>query len=167
MAAIGLPFSDQAGVMRGTSIAYVTTKVAADGVVADLPDEPRPQERPVESPAPALPPPAPLPAPAPEPDRCADALAWVAGQGLVLPKGVAYHCPSTRFAHQGAACWNWGPCRGHGFIAINMGLLEGTTTEYLRYVVAHEVCHIHDFRRTGKTSEAAADACAAAHGAPA
>ena len=105
--------------------------------------------------------------PPPLPDPCGDALAWVAQAGLPLPAGVDYHCPSTQFPHQGAACWNGSPCRGSGFIAINMELLAGKGDEYLRHVVAHEVCHILDFQTTGRTTEAGADACAAAHGAPA
>ena len=48
-----------------------------------------------------------------------------------------------------------------------MQLLDGTSTDYLRHVVAHEVCHIVDFQATGVSSEWGADACAADHGAPA
>ena len=77
-------------------------------------------------------------------------------------------CPSSQFPHQGAACWgNWSYCPVRGFIAINMDRLDGTSTNYLRHVVAHEVCHILDFQATGRTTEWGADACAAAHGAPA
>ena len=111
---------------------------------------------------------APVPAEPPSvADPCGEALAWVAEAGLPLPDGVGYHCPSTQFPHQGAACWNGSPCRGSGFIAINMDLLTGASREHLRHVVAHEVCHILDFQATGRTTEAGADACAAAHGAPA
>ena len=99
---------------------------------------------------------------------CSDALDWVAAAGLPLPAGVDFNCPSTQFTHQGAACWgNATFCPHRAFIAINMDLLEGTSTEYLRHVVAHEVCHIVDFRSTGRSTEWGADACAAAHGAPA
>ena len=59
------------------------------------------------------------------------------------------------------------PCRGRAFIAINVELMGSPTPEYLRHVVAHDVCHILDFQRTGVTTEPGADACAAAHGAPA
>ena len=128
---------------------------AEDGTLPPVTHPPAP-----DAPAEATPPP-------PEPDACADALAWVEGAGLGLPPGVEYRCPSTQFPHQGAACWNGSPCRGTGFIAINMDLLQGTSTEYLRHVVAHEVCHIIDFQATGRTTETGADACAAAHGAPA
>ena len=51
-------------------------------------------------------------------------------------------------------------------IAINMDRLLGTSTDYLRHVVAHEVCHILDWQNKGWTTEAGADACAAAAGAP-
>ena len=134
-------------------------------------------EAPVEAPAPEAPAPeAPAPdapvetsAPEPPPNPCADALAWVSTTaGLPLPAGVDYHCPSTQFPHHGAACWrNSTHCPSRGFIAINMGLLDGTSTDYLRHVVAHEVCHILDFQATGRSTEWGADACAAAHGAPA
>jgi hypothetical protein len=103
---------------------------------------------------------------APEPDPCSDALAWVAAAGLPLPAGVGYHCPSTQFPHQGAACWDDGPCVGTAFVVINMDRLAGTSTAYLHHVVAHEVCHILDFQATGTSTEWGADACAAAHGAP-
>ena len=111
---------------------------------------------------------APAPPPAPDTDPCTDALAWVGETGLRLPAGVDYRCPSTRFAHQGTACWyNVDHCSGGGRIFINMDLLHGASTEYLRHVVAHEVCHILEFQAAGRTTEASAEACAAAHGAPA
>ena len=134
---------------------------------AEAPAEALVTEAPVtEAPAPE----APLDTTAlePPPTPCAGALAWVAGAGLPLPAGVNYHCPSTQFGHHGAACWNAaGYCPGRAFIAINMDLLDGASTEYLRHVVAHEVCHILDFQATGRTTEWGTDACAAAHGAPA
>jgi len=105
--------------------------------------------------------------PPPPPDSCVDTLAWVAEAGLPLPPGVGYHCPSSQFPHQGAACWDNGSfCPGRGFIAINMDRLGGASDGYLRHVVAHEVCHILEFQATGRSSEPSADACAAAHGAP-
>lgn len=106
----------------------------------------------------------PAPPPEPEPEPCADALAVVAAAGLPLPAGVDYRCPSTRFAHQGAACWDEWPCPGTAFIAINLDLGAGATPEYLRHVVAHEICHILDFRDRGWTTEPRADACAATYG---
>ncbi len=169
LVAIGLTSSAQAGVAQvrqppapvtapiATEIGTVVASVQEDASpVAAAPAESAPPENPVE------------PAPQPAPNPCADALTWVGGTGLTLTTDVEYHCPSTQFAHQGAACFgNRSFCPSGGFIAINMALLEGTSTDYLRHVVAHEVCHILDFQRTGTTTEAAADACAAAHGAPA
>jgi hypothetical protein len=126
-----------------------------------VPAEPAQPADPVGAPAATI---APDPvAPAPEP--CAAALDWVAGAGLTLPAGVGYHCPSTEYAHQGAACWT--TVCSDAYIAINMERLVGATPEYLRHVVAHEVCHILDWQTTGRTSEAGADACASAHGASA
>lgn len=105
--------------------------------------------------------------PAPDVNPCADALSWVAAAGLPLPAGVDYLCPSTMFAHHGTACWQNGTyCPRGGFIAINMEMMAGTSTAYLRHVVAHEVCHIIDFQTTGRSTEPSADACAAAYGAP-
>ena len=169
IAALGLPYSVDIGSTNGvqssvlapppdttevlTGVAW--TEVTAVEAVAEQPvvSAPAPEAALAEEPAP--------------PDPCSDALAWVAEAGLRLPPGVGYHCPSTQFAHHGAACWNGSPCRGSAFIAINLDLMAGTSPEYLRHVVAHEVCHILDWQRTGTTSEPRADACAAAHGAPA
>jgi hypothetical protein len=106
----------------------------------------------------------PTPEPARTPEPCAAALASVAAGGLPLPAGVDYQCPSTRFAHHGAACWDDWPCPGTAFIAINMSLFEGAGAEYLQHVVAHEICHIIDFRDRGWSSEPRADACAAEYG---
>lgn len=50
-------------------------------------------------------------------------------------------------------------------ISINLDLIgDDASPEYVRHVVAHEVCHILDFEAGRRTSEAGADACAAAHG---
>lgn len=113
---------------------------------------------------PPAPPPEPPPEPAPEPEPCVEALAAVAAAGLPLPANVDYRCPSTQFAHQGAACWDEWPCPGTAFVAINLDLGAGATPEFLRHVVAHEICHILDFRDQGWTTEPGADACAAAYG---
>lgn len=130
---------------------------------------PAPEPEPVAqalAPSPAPPAPAP-PAPPTVAERCQAARATVAAAGLALPARIEYRCPSTQFAHHGTACYDWGPCAGGGFIAINMDMLAGTDQAYLQHVVAHEVCHIYDFQRTGRTSEPGADACAAAWGFPA
>lgn len=108
--------------------------------------------------------PAPPAEPVLETEPCAGALAEVAAAGLPLPAGVDYLCPSTRFAHQGTACWDEWPCPGGAFVAINMDLGAGASPEYLRHVVAHEICHIIDFRDRGWSTEPRADACAAAYG---
>jgi hypothetical protein len=119
----------------------------------------------VELPAPdPVPEPEPEPAPAPAPVPCADALARVAAAGLPLPAGVAYRCPSTQFAHQGAACWDDWPCPGRAFVAINLDLGAGATPARMDHVVAHEICHIIDFRDRGWSTEPRADACAASYG---
>ena len=86
--------------------------------------------------------------------------------GLRLPAGTGYLCPSTRFAHHGTACWYADACPRGRFVAINTDLMGAVTPAYFHYVVAHEVCHIIQFDATGESSEAQADACAAAHGAP-
>ena len=168
---LGLPFSIQSGVAI-TQVAELAEALerpplavdgATDGAHAQEPTGDSAVAQPVVSgePAPA-PPPAPEPGPAPEP--CAAALDGVAAGGLPLPAGVDYQCPSTRFAHQGAACWDDWPCPGTAFIAINMSRLQGVTPEYLRHVVAHEICHIIDFRDRGWSTEPRADACAAEYG---
>jgi hypothetical protein len=147
------------------AVADVDPDVAAEPQAG--PEAPTPEAAPELEPEAPTPEAAPTPAPAPEPEPCAAALDWVAGAGLPLPPGVGVHCPSTQFAHQGAACWDAWPCPGTGFIAINLALGAGATPEYLRHVVAHEICHIYDFQGRGWSTEAGADACAAAHGAPA
>ena len=170
--ALAVPLSVRPGVARVAELpgwAPPTETTVVDERFA-FADRAAPPESPAPAPAPAPAPdipdePAPIPPPAP--DACADALTWVEGTGLDLPDGVGYHCPSTQFPHHGAACWDAWPCRGTGFIAINMDLMRGTGTDYLRHVVAHEVCHIIDFQTTGRSTEPGADACAAAHGAPA
>ena len=172
--AIGVPLYAQEGpaqvtVLQATAGRGEVVPVAFAGPTeVPSPVEPSPEAL-VDIAAPEAAPPEALVEPAeqpPAPSPCADALAWVGEAGLPLPPGVGYHCPSTQFAHHGAACWNGSPCPGTGFIAINMDLMQGTSTDYLRHVVAHEVCHILEFQATGWTTEASADACAAAHGAP-
>ncbi len=132
-------------------------------------EEPAPVDVSVPEPGPAVPVDVPVTVPLAGPvDACTEALQWVEAAGLTLPAGVGYNCPSTEFAHHGAACWNAWPCPGRtGFIAINTALIGNAGTDYLHHVVAHEVCHIVDFRAKGTSTEASADACAAAHGAPA
>lgn len=164
--AIGLTYSPPAGRAEVPDVLPVQAAMVEPGPV----DTPFAAEALAFAAAPA-PEPAPEsapPAPAPNDNPCADALTWVAEAGLLLPAGVDYLCPSTMFAHQGTACWRNGIyCPGGGLVAINMDRLQGASTSYLRYVVAHEVCHIQEFQAKGWTTEPSADACAAAHGAPA
>ena len=155
-----------------TTAAPAATEPAASGTAAitgianTLEEEPAPAAA-AEAPEPAAEAPVAAeepPAPPTVAQRCRQALSAVAAGGLPLPAGTEYRCPSTQFAHHGTACWDWGPCAGGGFIAINMDMLAGASEAYLRHVVAHEVCHIIDFRRKGTTTEWGADACAAAYG---
>ena len=146
-----------AGVVAVPEPAPVAIETAAIEPVAE-PAAPAPTAVPEEAAVPADAGP-----PALEPGPCAAALDWVAGAGLPLPDGIGFHCPSTEYAHQGAACWV--TVCSSAYIAINMDRLVGASPEYLRHVVAHEICHILDWQTTGRTSEAGADACAAAHGA--
>ena len=97
---------------------------------------------------------------------CAEALAWVAKAGLRLPPGAGYQCPSAQFAHHGVACSYAAQCPGSRYIAINIALMGDVTPEYLRHVVAHEVCHLLHFDAGRESTEAQADDCAAAYGAP-
>jgi hypothetical protein len=96
--------------------------------------------------------------------RCADALAASAAAGLPLPAGAGYRCPSTLFAHHGASCWYAAQCPNGRFIAINLELMGDVSPAYLRYVVAHEVCHMIQFDAGLSSTEPEADACASAHG---
>lgn len=98
-------------------------------------------------------------------ERCAEALRWVAAAGLPLPAGVGYRCPSTLFAHHGASCWYAAECPRGRFIAINVELMGNVSQTYLRYVVAHEICHMRHFNAGQSSTEGEADACAASYGA--
>lgn len=150
--------------MMGTAVgATAITQLAAQVVDLPLSDAPsQVADADADDVVVAMPPPEP-PAPAPEP--CAEALAWVSAAGLDLPAGVDYLCPSARFPHHGTACWDDWPCPGSAFIEVNLDLMPDATPEYLRHVVAHEICHILDFRDQGWSTEPRADACAAAYGA--
>ena len=170
---LGLPFFTKAG-MAVTQVAQLAdalerpvptpgdgTATGAPAIGSAVAEAAAPPAEPAAPPAEPAPPP---PAPEPEAGPCAAALDGVAAAGLPLPAGVEYRCPSTRFAHQGAACWDAWPCPGAAFIAINMSLLQDASPEYLRHVVAHEICHIIDFRDRGWSTEPRADACAAEYG---
>lgn len=111
------------------------------------------------------PPPAPATTAAAPAGTCEDALAWTASVGLPLPPGTGYRCPSAMFAHHGASCWYAGPCPNSKFVAINTELMGPVSQQYFRYVVAHEICHMMHFDAGRSSTEAEADACAAAYGA--
>jgi hypothetical protein len=122
----------------------------------------------------------PEPVPEPEPlqaqppatsaaERCAAARQWGEAHGLALPKGFAFRCPDPAVFADGASrwgttCWNCGIGAG-SYVAINIDRI-GSSDDALRYVIAHETCHAIENVVTSTTSEASADACAAAHGAP-
>ncbi|HUR22907.1 MAG TPA: hypothetical protein VMZ73_03440 [Acidimicrobiales bacterium] len=168
MIAIGLPFCARAGLATVSEVPE-RPPPPLDTFVESAPDTAIPAAVGNGPPEVAAPPDLATESLAPPraPNPCSDALAWVAAAGLPLPAGVGFHCPSTQFTHQGAACWHGAPCPKSGFVAINIDRLSGTSIEYLHHVVAHEVCHILEFQATGWSTEASADACAAAHGAPA
>lgn len=100
-------------------------------------------------------------------ERCASARQWVAQQGLVLPGGWGFRCPSRAVVdgadRWGLACWN---CEGTGsWIAVDIDRI-GISLVTLRYVIAHEICHAVDYTLLGLSTEIGADLCAALHGAP-
>ena len=108
----------------------------------------------------------------PASDRCLDALLAVEQAGLQLRDETDFRCPgSTGFSptaeqHWGATCWRTRLCPGASYVAVNPGMV-GPDNARLRYVVAHEVCHVNSYARTGSAgSEPAADRCAAAAGVP-
>ena len=108
----------------------------------------------------------------PASDRCLDALLAVEQAGLQLRDDTDFRCPgSTGFSptaeqHWGATCWRTRLCPGASYVAVNPGMV-GPDNARLRYVVAHEVCHVNTYARTGSAgSEPSADRCAAAAGFP-
>lgn len=97
----------------------------------------------------------------PSSEPCGRALVGVRAVGL--PAGFDFYCGTAimirqqGYASAGLAGWNTSE---GSFIAIN------PSTGDHPGVGAHEACHARDFVTTGSTSEARADACAAAHGYP-
>ena len=109
---------------------------------------------------------------APVADRCLDALYAVETSGHALPDDTEFRCPgSTGYTpeseqHWGATCWRTALCPGHSYVAINPSVI-GPSDQLLRHVIAHEICHVITYARTGAPgSEPAADECAAAAGFP-
>ncbi len=79
-----------------------------------------------------------------------------------LPPGWNFYCSAAKTYYDGrssAGLAVWNP-NGESFVAIDpaTGNYEG--------VGAHESCHSQQFIMYGQSSEADADACAAAHGYP-
>lgn len=164
--------SPRGALLTAALLAFVSLVLAfseagmADVTLASAPLRPAPAAPPAAVAATDGPVAEPAAPEAPAAGPCAEALDWVAGAGLPLPAGVGYHCPSTEFDHNGAACWYSEACPGLAFIAVNLDRMPDASVEYLHHVVAHEVCHIVDWQSAPWTTEAGADACAAAHGAP-
>lgn len=104
--------------------------------------------------------------------RCLDALYEVESAGHELHDETEFRCPgSTGFTpeseqHWGATCWDTALCPRSSYVAISPAVI-GPSDERLRYVIAHEICHVNSYARTGEPgSEPAADACAAEAGFP-
>ena len=101
--------------------------------------------------------------------RCTAARDDVEAVGLMLPAQFEYRCPGRTETfvgdrqHWGTACFLMSLCPTTAYIAINPGRI-GPSEARLRYVVAHETCHALDALAHRSLDEAAADACAAAHG---
>ena len=104
-------------------------------------------------------------------DRCLSAFVAVESAGLHLRDDTEFRCPGIAaepgdVRHWGAACWRNELCPGGSWIAIDPEVI-GPDDARLRHVIAHEICHIISYTRTGdRGSEAAADACAAGAGFP-
>ena len=105
-------------------------------------------------------------------ERCLDALHAVESSGHALRDDTEFRCPgSTGYTpdseqHWGATCWQNVLCPGLSYLAVNEAMV-GPSDARLRYVIAHEICHVNSYTRTGEAgSEPAADDCAAAVGFP-
>lgn len=90
---------------------------------------------------------------------CANAMIGIRAVGL--PAGFDVYCSAAKAeGHAGIAVWYFDGFNHSGYVAINP-----STGDYPG-VGAHEACHAWDFVTKGSSSEAGADACAAAHGYP-
>ena len=104
-------------------------------------------------------------------ERCLDALHAVESSGHALRDDTEFRCPGIAAEpggehHWGATCWRTVLCPGGSYIAIDESLI-GPEDARLSYVIAHEICHVNSYTRTGEAgSEPAADECAAAAGFP-
>lgn len=107
----------------------------------------------------------------PSSERCLDSLLTVEAAGLTLRDETEFRCPGTATEpgeghHWGATCWQNEFCPGGSYIAIDPAQI-GPDDARLRYVIAHEICHVNSYVATGEAgSEPAADRCAAAAGFP-
>lgn len=107
----------------------------------------------------------------PTTQRCLDSLFTVEQAGLELRDETEFRCPGIAAEpgeehHWGATCWENELCPGGSYIAVDADLI-GPDDARLRYVIAHEICHVNSYVATGdRGSEAAADQCAAAAGFP-
>ena len=107
----------------------------------------------------------------PTDERCLSALVAVESTGLHLRDDTEFRCPGIAAEpgderHWGATCWQNELCPGGSWIAVDPELI-GPDDARLRYVVAHEICHVISYTRTGdRGTEPAADACAAGAGFP-
>ncbi len=103
--------------------------------------------------------------------RCLASLLAVERAGLELRDQTEFRCPGTAAEpgeehHWGATCWQNKLCPGGSYIAVDPGLI-GPDDARLRYVIAHEICHVNSYAQTGdRGTEAAADKCAAGAGFP-
>ncbi|HUR49654.1 MAG TPA: hypothetical protein VMY88_09045 [Acidimicrobiales bacterium] len=108
---------------------------------------------------------------APSTERCLNSLLTVEAAGLTLRDQTEFRCPGAATEpgeerHWGATCWETELCRGGSYIAVDEELI-GRDDARLRYVIAHEICHVNSYMRTGEPgSEPAADRCAATAGFP-
>ena len=107
----------------------------------------------------------------PSSERCLKSLLTVERAGLSLRDETEFRCPGIAAEpgeehHWGATCWQNELCPGGSYIAIDEALI-GPDDARLRYVIAHEICHVNSYLRTGhRGSEAEADECAAGAGFP-
>lgn len=106
-------------------------------------------------------------------ESCLRALRAVQEAGLRLPPETSFRCPGNTETtpgdrqHSGVACFDhaW-YCPQGSYIAVNPAHVHGGDSG-MKYVIAHEICHIDSYRTSGTPgTEEAADACAAAAGFP-
>lgn len=103
--------------------------------------------------------------------RCMASLLTVEHAGLELRDETEFRCPGTAAEpgeerHWGATCWQNELCPGTSWIAVDPEMI-GPDDARLRYVIAHEICHVNSYMQTGaRGTEPAADRCAAGAGFP-